>query len=174
MASPTPCWTYTCYSRAVFQMLLLLSLLNSLVPTPLLSPSSCLLRTLRSLTHPGNSSLTHKRVFSSSAPLVLSPPLLPWLQSFPAIPQFWLMLRDVSLIWSVIRVECLGGADIFPVFPLWLLPFTCMTALSTHAQSSPVHRSGHDVSSRFALLAGSLPTQFPPCTVSSSRCGRAR
>ena len=71
-----------------------------------------------------------KRVFSSSAPLVLSPPLLPWLQSSPAITQLslpttdrGLMLRDVPLIW-VIRVECLGGADTFSVFPLWLLPST--------------------------------------------------
>ncbi len=63
------------------------------------------------------------------------------------------MLRDVLLI-LVIRVECLGGADTFPVFLLWLLPSTCMTTLSTHVLPSPVHHSGHDVGSRFALLVG--------------------
>jgi hypothetical protein len=66
MASPTPCWTYTCFPCAVFQMLLFLSLLNSLIPTPAHIPY--LLHTLCSLSHSGNSSLcplTHKRLFSS-------------------------------------------------------------------------------------------------------------
>jgi hypothetical protein len=71
------------------------------------------------------------------------------------------MLHDVSLIW-VICVECLGGADAFTVFPLWLLPSTCMTVLSTHAWPSPVHHSCHDLSSCFALLAGVLPPVSPP------------
>ncbi len=65
---PTAARTYTCCSRAVFQMLLFHNLLNSLIPTPILVPD--LQHTLRSLSLSlsGNSSLcslTHKRLFSS-------------------------------------------------------------------------------------------------------------
>ena len=149
MACPPPCWTYTCCSRAVFQMLLLLDLLNSLLPTPTHVPY--VLHVLRSLSLSNNSPLCPlplKRLFSSHTDgvVLLSP--LQVLRFFrgssrlqrvhnSSCPTSVMISRgsvlcDVSLIW-VIRVKCLGGDDASTVLSFWLLPSTCVAVTFTHA-----------------------------------------